>query len=1206
MPRFVPKAAGAGANASGISCLVDTGVLDPSVTNVQDALSVLSNMFSPADFVVTPGLVSLAAPVAGLWTDQGTYIYPNNYTNFGIKDDGKVGMVGNVDLVLITNDLERLRITSTGDVIPGNLLANRLVATGGSKELVSSDLINWVVEGNGAKLTDLGDGRVEISLDSTALIFIHNQLLGRSAASCHPDTSITNTSNVPGTNVKDALDYLLALDTTSETFVDLTIENNLTIESLSPNRLVATNGSKNLVSSDLINWVEEGTGTDVIDLGNGKIRISLDATNVSATSLQLNPGSNVKAIDMNVGFDTTGAEYSYYFGIDEIPFIEMYAESDGTGGIDAEIIKMLKCALFEKRGTATGQFDTYDSYCVKFRGSVWDQSGIGQAENRVASINLEANAGLDGSEPYKLVIKDNAGNRCFTFNFTEDKHGIVVGSDWAGTWSGLPFLAYKDHNGGYITRVHNISAGASSYAGMQFQNDLNRNFEIALGGGSRGDAWADVGWIWGGSNVNKIVVGVNAIQRMALTATGLRVQPDITINDGALVPLDIRTASAVTPPSLLGATVAAFIGPSNAQISIISSNSLNSRLYFGDTDSETVGGIEYNHSTNTMTFRTDAGSRMWVDSTDFTIDVDVVLNTLQSSRLIATDGSKKLVSSDLVNWVIAGNGADVTDLGDGRVEISLDATALIFAHNQLVGRDLPNCHPASSISNDSTASGTTVADALDIIDSNLSSQSVHNNLNGRDAAGAHPDTSITNSSSAPGSTVKAALDYLYASGCASLDPSRLVATDTTSGFVSTDLVNWVTGTVNQVYVTDDGDGSITLSLPQDIDPGASVTFKDITVDATAVVNNLFANYIEDASANIGYLVVEHALTLDTLTPNRLVASDGSKNLVSSDLVNWVTGTLNQINITDDGDGSITLSLPQDIDIGASVHFDNLLIDSTATINQLYVTDLFTNTLNIASQTASRLASFNSSKDLVSTNLSSWINGTSSQVYVTDGGDGSVTLSLPQDIDTTSTVTFGGMSLYGNLEMNSNTILNLNGIQLAEFISGDSTSYTPNCVLNAQIPAGASIGDVVSYGLCIGGTSVLAITGILDGSGGLSDTRVDMPTPFFGSKEDGRVQVMSFNKLLQDDEYHDFEVGITGFGWAVFDYDGANRYAHFQYCTPTSEVKLIDNTGEVDDQDTDNKFCIFIAPNGKLRIRNREGAAYKCAAFVFATTDQLGE
>ena len=62
---------------------------------------------------------------------------------------------------------------------------------------------------------------------------------------------------------------------------------------------------------------------------------------------------------------------------------------------------------------------------------------------------------------------------------------------------------------------------------------------------------------------------------MALTNTGLRIQPDIAIGDGALVPLDVRTASAVTPPSLLGATVAVFVGPSNAQISIISANNLN-------------------------------------------------------------------------------------------------------------------------------------------------------------------------------------------------------------------------------------------------------------------------------------------------------------------------------------------------------------------------------------------------------------------------------------------------------------------------------------------------------------------------------------------------------------------------------------------------------------------------------------------------------
>jgi len=97
----------------------------------------------------------------------------------------------------------------------------------------------------------------------------------------------------------------------------------------------------------------------------------------------------------------------------------------------------------------------------------------------------------------------------------------------------------------------------------------------------------------------------------------------------------------------------------------------------------------------------------------------------------------------------------------------------------------------------------------------------------------------------------------------------------------------LTGTSNQVTVTNGG-GSITLSTPQDLDTSADVTFDSVT--------------------------------LDDLTATRLVATNGSKKLVSSDLNNWVAGTSNQISVADDSDGTITLSTPQNIHTGATPTF----------------------------------------------------------------------------------------------------------------------------------------------------------------------------------------------------------------------------------------------------------------------------------------------
>lgn len=60
--------------------------------------------------------------------------------------------------------------------------------------------------------------------------------------------------------------------------------------------------------------------------------------------------------------------------------------------------------------------------------------------------------------------------------------------------------------------------------------------------------------------------------------------------------------------------------------------------------------------------------------------------------------------------------------------------------------------------------------------------------------------------------------------------SRLVATDSGKVFESvTDLTTWIAGTANQVIVTDGGDGTVTLSTPQDTHVDAHPEFAGLTI-----------------------------------------------------------------------------------------------------------------------------------------------------------------------------------------------------------------------------------------------------------------------------------------------------------------------------------------------------------------------------------------
>lgn len=83
-----------------------------------------------------------------------------------------------------------------------------------------------------------------------------------------------------------------------------------------------------------------------------------------------------------------------------------------------------------------------------------------------------------------------------------------------------------------------------------------------------------------------------------------------------------------------------------------------------------------------------------------------------------------------------------------------------------------------------------------------------------------------------------------------------------------DLAAIILGTTDEITVTDNGDETVTLSLPG-------------------------------------------AIKLDSATASRLLATNGSKKTASADLASWVTGTTDELDVTDDGDGTITLSVPSE-------------------------------------------------------------------------------------------------------------------------------------------------------------------------------------------------------------------------------------------------------------------------------------------------------
>ena len=79
------------------------------------------------------------------------------------------------------------------------------------------------------------------------------------------------------------------------------------------------------------------------------------------------------------------------------------------------------------------------------------------------------------------------------------------------------------------------------------------------------------------------------------------------------------------------------------------------------------------------------------------------------------------------------------------------------------------------------------------------------------------------------------------------------------------------------------------------------------------------------------------LVLLSLTNTRLLSTDGTGRIGSSDLFAWVTGTANRVTIADDLDGTITFTTPQDIHTAATPTFAGATF-SGLTASKIVLTD----------------------------------------------------------------------------------------------------------------------------------------------------------------------------------------------------------------------------------------------------------------------------
>ena len=148
--------------------------------------------------------------------------------------------------------------------------------------------------------------------------------------------------------------------------------------------------------------------------------------------------------------------------------------------------------------------------------------------------------------------------------------------------------------------------------------------------------------------------------------------------------------------------------------------------------------------------------------------------------------------------------------------------------------------------------------------------------------------------------------------------------------------------------------------------------------------------VKDASISPTYrmIVGPSGITVSSLTGSRLVATTSGSVLESvSNLATWIAGTSNQVSVTSDGAGKVTLSTPQSIGTGSSPTFAGLTIG----------------TLTGVLRADTGVVSVQAVGSLTGSNIT--VTGTGSVV-----GSGGLAVSIPQSVALAATPTFAKMYL----------------------------------------------------------------------------------------------------------------------------------------------------------------------------------------------------
>jgi len=241
----------------------------------------------------------------------------------------------------------------------------------------------------------------------------------------------------------------------------------------------------------------------------------------------------------------------------------------------------------------------------------------------------------------------------------------------------------------------------------------------------------------------------------------------------------------------------------------------------------------------------------------------------------------------------------------------------------------------------------------------------------------------------------------------------------------------IQGTPNQITVATSSPNIISLSLPQNIATTSSPTFNGLTLFGLS-------------SGGSPCLTVNGSGVLATTTCG--TAGGGTTTTINGFTTSTflIQGTANQVTVTTSSPNVIGLGLPQNIGNGSTPTFAGLTISGNVTTTNLAATvaAITTSTIQhlvLPGVAANSVLGTDANGNVVATTTAGTVlvtinglttstfslQGTANQVTVATTSPNVVTLSLPQNIATTSSPTFNGLTLFG-LSSGGSPCLTVNG------------------------------------------------------------------------------------------------------------------------------------------------------------------------------------